>query len=1338
MEDWRATELLPKQVTSLDTISNIKTSTGEELFDNFRLYYGDDPSKYNISFEAILGIYCNRIEWINFFQTAIACGAHAIKFDDLNKMTLGKMLFFIQVPRIATGNGVTAPKQTTILVTKYTEKHPISIPFEISAACLTHLRETFENTILDKILNTEALNTVLRAIKNSADALERGLINTFMNVLINKAPPQFILNTLLEHNFSGRQTISRVQRANVLQSFKSNFLNTLFILNRTNNKVSIQRFLVNMVNSVTESILNNPSTYKSSDENISGVLVTSFNTMQTLTSVLSSLLKKVPVSAPVSYGKFVLGADNAVNAIAHQAIMADFTEYARRAGTAAQEMPSSEVFDNTRNTAQIPLTVARIGEKTVLMEQLEKVYKNTDMKNPLEQEIEITFFFPLGLYLLEDSNYSTVDQQIRMKNEVEVELPTSVFFCNKDNVIEKIEYSDILKTLCHPAVNDTALEYQIFAEAPVPTGEQFEKLCKVEHVRERPGNILKSLFNIYEAQEEMPKSTNMMKSELSCSDFFKPENITMITELHPMFDFTYLQVNRETQPICTPRIMLGNIPQPLAPASFHESRAKQIASINKISGVQFEATIQILKDSLSCDSYPELAYILEMLVHGNKIAFRVLRNVILQCIRYWYSTKSILLFCNSFDMIVLITCEFSDDLLPPTVYNHYRNIVSLVRTVKKMLSVANANEHIGGEPACNYLNGLFDPRLFPPFLHTMPRNDANVILQTDDVPLTANTIKQRNYELSDLGRMNNIDTTEVYADADTPSQENLILRKIYYFCVIPALTNNHLCGAGVDIKNFILDFFYCEPFICPDEVFNQQVVQNDVLLTLIQDATGLTSECSDIAKEISKAICFMTENTKIVQIEGTLDPAQRHGHAMDFHSLHYALYNGLCLINPVRHLKNYFIPIPICSFYANPGICAAMSTSIRAYLNAFPHYHRCDGGFPLPQPLAQEYYNWHRSPFFLYSASCANNFLSVITLAAMHFKLSPISTAIQSRRKIHPGYSVTLVRTDVFETDNILYTSKSSTGIILNNPIVTKEEKDIASVFHVSQNLNFVDMGLGFGSTSCCSSLKRVKTDMGAKCQNLFKTFPLHAYPNRDVNNWIRNTIGVDQKAFSETEALNILTFGNISHEDKSLLLYGQQSTCEAIITPVTANPNNFKHMANPRGRSSCMMGTEPHDEEMALRALYDHSNTDSKELISTFNPWASQRGSLGDVLYNRKHRERLGHNPSIYSPCSQFFTTSDILTYNKFLFSAINEYCSKSKTCIDGDSETQYVCVEGTKNMVRKPCTFFQEAIPLHSASSQALLETRLKNKNVTTSETHFGNLAIGETIPFSSILSS
>lgn len=1337
MENWQTAELLSKVDIPSNAFNDIKTYIAEELFENLRLYYGDDPQRYNISFEALLGIYCNKIEWVNFFHTAIAVAANVIRFDDLSRMSLGKILFYIQIPRVATGNDVTAPKQTTITVTKHTEKHPITISFELSAACLNHLENTFKKTILDQIMNINAVSTVLRSLKNSVDALERGLAHAFLQSLIKKAPPQFILKTMADTKVNTRQSLSRVQRSNVFQSFKTKFANSLFFLNRSSNVLYTYRLLCDMVETVTDSIITNANTYKTINGiNLSGVMLGTPAAIQTLVSILSKYLLKTSVSVPNSYGKFVMNKENAVNAIAYQAIMSDFSAYVKKAGTNNQDnLQKSSFFEKEQSTTDLPMNLFQAGDRIIAIDHLNKIYKNTETRDPLEREMELTFFFPMGLHIPQNTAFTTMENRIKLNDTAENKLPTAVYFYNKDRILQKIEFCDTIKVLCHPAVNDATIQRRLFEAEPRPTSQLHDKLCATEFIRETPATILTNLYATYEMLQEIPKTVNMMKNEMGITDFYKPENITLCTELHPFFDITYHQRNRQIDVLCTPRIMTGNLPLPLAPGSFHEDRARQIAENNKSLTNIYDTTIRVAAESMANTSYPELAYVIELLVHGNRAAFQVLKELISRCITYWFTAKHILLFCNSFEMISLIAACLGDEKIPSIAYTHYRNLLAITRLVKKTITMTNAADNLCGEPLCQYINALFDPRLFAPFVHTMPRNEANVMIIANEEPLTNNTVQMRNYELSDVSRMDNIDTVNIFSDLDRPSADITILSKIYYYCVLPALSNNKLCGAGFNVKDFILDLFYEEPFIGSDDMFLEIPVKNDMLLDLVADGIGSRERASDGAKELFKSLCYINENTKILQIEGLLDPAQRHGCSADFQSLQYILYNGICISTPIHQLRAYFFPIPINKFYADPSIAGAMNTDIQTFLNAFPHYQRNDGAFPLPFQLAHEYHNWHRSPFFVYSSACTPTLISILTLACMHTKFSAVSTAIQTKNRYHPGFALTFVRTDVFDVDYLLYSSKASASIILDEPNVAKEERDISTTYNFTQHISFVDMGLGYSSTTAPAFLKKVKTDMGCRIQDLFAVFPTHAFTNTEVNAWIRQYVGAGQ-SIADSEIINMLTFGNINRNAPPLLMHGQQALCEAIITPVTSDIDFFKFPQNPRGRASCMSGIDPYNDSAATKALYDHSHTDSNTFMATVNPWSSQKGSLGDVLFNTKHRDQLGYNPKSFSPCTQFYTTSDIIKNNRSMYKIINEYCSKSKTCIDGDAETQYSCIDGTENVVRRPCHFLQEAYPIHSSSSQALLESRVKNGISDTSETHFSHFAIGEYLPLQSII--
>lgn len=1339
-ENWTATELLSKIDVPTDVLMHIKTTVGEEMFDNFRMYYGDDPERYNLSFEVIFGTYCNRMEWVRFLETALAVGAHAIRFDDLNKMTTGKMLFYIQVPRVATGTGVPSSRQTTIMVTKHSEKSPITIPFELSAACLTHLKETFEETLLDKLLNVDALNTVLRAVKNTADAMERGLVHNFLLTLMRKAPPYFVTRTLLENSTIARLNINRVQRANILQSFKSKMVSTIFLLNRGRDRDNVHKFLRQMVEATTESILENPETYViSGGARLSGVIVSTPTVIQTILSLLPGNVSKEDVKAPASYGKFVMSKENAVTAIAHHAIMADFGAQADRIASGSQSnIKDPKFFDKAPSFAQVPMNVLRLGEKVVALEHLQRVYKNTDTRDPLERTVELTFFFPVGLYLSPERGYTTVENKVRLNETAQNNLPTCAFFYNKDRVLQRLGFSDMLRTLCHPLVHDAEVPARIFAERGPPTDAVAERqLCHYEFDRQHMSGVIQRCIHFYRRRADIPRTVNEIKQDFNIDEFYKCSNATLYTELHPFYDFTHHRDGGETVALCTPRVMLGNVPDALAPQDFHEQRARQIAEHTKLKfPPEYETALKMLQTTLTDPQYPELFYLIDVMIHGHPEAFLRARTLIARCISVAFH-RGVVAFGHSFDMIVLIAAQLGDGTIGAAAHAIYRNIVATVRTVQRTLSLTGLNGRLDDEPLLSFVNALFDPRLLPPFLNALPRPTDKTRLVVNHHPIDkTHDIHRRHHNLSDVPRMNQLTAGEpLFADDRRLSDEDLTLHKIYYLCVVPALTNNRACGLFVDLNALFIDLFYREPFVTDEENRYQNMTVDaveDKLLRLVDNvATVGTTTAADAARELFLLLPFMGENAKVLEIRAVLDPAQRHGRP-DFDSLQFVLYNGCCAITAPRILRDFVRAVPFHRFYSDPNICAALHDEVREFLVHMPHFHRTDGGFPLPPAFAHEYHVWHRSPFFRYSANCPPNFTSVLTLGAMHQKLSPVSIALLSRLQLHPGFAVTAVRTDTFETESLLYTGKSCTALILNNPIVTKEERDIVTTYHVTQNINSVDMGLGYSSATCTAMLKRARSDMGSKTQDLFRVFPMHVHRNEEVDAWLRGFTGAERVQYLDTDAIAMLTFGGMTEKDGASLAHGQRSTCELVLTPVTADINYFKISNNPRGRSSCMLAVDPYDAEAADRALYDHTEPDAQTFYATNNPWASQRGSLGDLIYNSRNRDRLGYNSRFYSPCAQFFNNDEIVAANKTLFRTIDEYVSRSKDCIRGDTDVQYICVEGTDKLVEKPCTFLQESFPIQLSTTQALLETQAKGLAPGSVETHFGNYIIAEAIPF------
>lgn len=134
--------------------------------------------------------------------------------------------------------------------------------------------------------------------------------------------------------------------------------------------------------------------------------------IQALFSTVSQYITKKQVSVPVSFGRFIMGKENAVTAIAYHSIMSDFDTYVDHIATPNQDTPNkSDVFDKNQTQSQMRMNILQLGDKFIVLDHLNKVYKNTTTKDPLEKEMEITFYFPLGLYIPDETAFSTVDNK---------------------------------------------------------------------------------------------------------------------------------------------------------------------------------------------------------------------------------------------------------------------------------------------------------------------------------------------------------------------------------------------------------------------------------------------------------------------------------------------------------------------------------------------------------------------------------------------------------------------------------------------------------------------------------------------------------------------------------------------------------------------------------------------------------------------------------------------------------------------------------------------------------------------------------------------------------------
>lgn len=135
---------------------------------------------------------------------------------------------------------------------------------------------------------------------------------------------------------------------------------------------------------------------------------------------------------------------------------------------------------------------------------------------------------------------------------------------------------------------------------------------------------------------------------------------------------------------------------------------------------------------------------------------------------------------------------------------------------------------------------------------------------------------------------------------------------------------------------------------------------------------------------------------------------------------------------------------------------------------------------------------------------------------------------------------------------------------------------------------------------------------------------------------------------------------------------------------------------------------------------MFDHSHADpAHPHRATANPWASQRHSYADRLYNGQYNM----SGPAYSPCFKFFTPAEAVAKSRGLARLIADTGAAASPTSNG--EYQFKRPVGAGELVEDPCALFQEAYPPLCASDSALLRTPLG------AEEHFAQYLIRDESP-------
>ncbi|AMA67382.1 major capsid protein [Vespertilionid gammaherpesvirus 1] len=1357
----------PYFVTEANLLKQVKESAAEGLFKSFQLLLGKDVRENGVKFEVLLGVYTSAVQFVKFLETSLAVSCVNTEFKDLKRMTNGKIQFKISVPTIAHGDGRRPTKQRQYLVMKACNKHHISTEIELAVLDLEILHASQE-TPLDLTEYIGAVKTLTSALQFGIDALERGLVDTVLNVKIRCAPPLFIYKTLSDPTYVERG-LKKTVKSDLVAMFKSHLLENSFFLDKAAFMNKGTQYVMSMLSDIIgsvceETVFKGVSTYTTqSGETVDGVIETTDNVMRKILTLLGTSGNSV--IGPAAYANYVVRGDNLVTALSYGKAMKTFDQFVARIidnpnRTATTENDLSAISDGQDNLPRtaIQSSIVRIGDKNVAIESLQKMYNEAQIPFPLNRRMQYSFYFPVGLHM-SDPKYSSSNVVKGAENPFYQ--PTEAWIVNKNNTLLCFSYQTALKSTCHPRVHNPVLCAHVlqnaFPELPENRNNYGKEFQAPVHM-----NLYAQLYDYYNNKNDAFETDLAKKATITTDDILHPGNNNILKlEVHPLFDFYVMeQPGAKVAYRATHRNMVGNIPAPFAPLSFQDSRGYQFETATHINHVIDSATMEIVQESAFDPNYPVICYVVEALIHGQEDKF-ILNSALIALIieTYWTNTGR-LAFVNSFHMIKFICLHLGGSTISKEVYSLYRKIygelVALEQALIKMAGHDNINRrHVG-----QFVNSLLDHNLLPPFVYN--NVFKNLFQHSDRKPelvIGMNKIKNEGdldnglrlvdvmenniHEFANLYN-NRVDEDHAYryqldVGIHEEHESSIVLQKIFYYVFLPVCTNGHVCGMGVDYNNVALTVTYNGP------VFADIIDGDENIMHHLENGTLKNIlEASDIAPTVDMIRTLSTSfltcpiNTQTARVNTNRDPAQAAiTHERGRKVSQTVLVNGFAAFAVSERnrviCECMFFPVPFNKMYCDPMVAATIQPLVADYINQIPS-QRDSIVFNVPPTFMAEYEEWHKSPMAHYVKNCTHTPLSLSAMVSMHNKLSPVAFINQAKNKIHPGVALTVVRTDEVLSENILYSSRASTSVFVGQPTVTRKEvRSDAVTFEINHELASLNTSLGYSSILTPAHAAAITTDMGIHCQNLFSMYPSEHFGNRDVQNYIKNKIGITGTATNAADPRNYAGGGYLPNTPPGLC-HGQLASCEVILTPVTADVSYFQSSNSPRGRGSCVVSCNAYSNESAEKFLYDHSLPDPVyEYRNTINPWASQIGSLGDVMYNGSYRQMTA--PGIYSPCRQFFTKDELLKNNKGLFSLVNEYSSRlTGTPATSGTDIQYVVINGTDVFLEQPCLFLQEAFPTLSASHKVLLDEYMSYKNTHT-PVHHSQFIIEEVAPLKRI---
>ncbi|ASW27088.1 major capsid protein [Beluga whale alphaherpesvirus 1] len=1347
-------------------LSNIEVASHRSLFNYFQQIRSDDNSLYAAAFDILLGVYCNTLTLVRFLELGLSVACVCTKFPELNYVNEGTIQFEVQQPMIARDGPHPVDQPVHNYMVKRIDRRSLSAAFSIAAEALGLISGSLmDGTRIASQVRVRAIQQLARNVQTVLDSFERGTADQLLNVLLEKAVPLAVLFPLSLYREDTRLS-GQVMRSALLSDIKRRIREDTFFLSKHElaNKDLVLGKIADLVNCTAPSVAVPKMTHADSQGRpVDGVIVTTAGVRQRVLSLAA--LADTEASVPVTYGEMMISGGNLVTALTMGKALNGLDDVARHLlGLDDREMPPTDPQvagpDAPPATARVKADLIAVGDRLVFLEALEKrVYHATRVPYPLVGTLDVTFVMPVGLYKPAVDRFSRHPGSYAPAPghpDPRTLPPQSIFFHNRDGVLTSISFQSAVGTLCHPSLLDVGAALAALRRP----GRELPCLFGAYVADARTAPLIDQVRNFLDGWHGLMQTRPRWVTEglLSFEQFVSPANADLELELHPAFDFFAALADVPLPgPAAPPQVMAtieaslrvvnGNLPIPLCSVDFRDSRGFELSIDRHRLGL---GTVAAVRGAFQDANYPVVFYLIEAVIHGSERTFCALARLVMQCIRgYWHNTHNAA-FVNNFYMVMYINTYLGSGELPEECSAVYKDLVDHAHALRRLVTEFTLAGTPVGEQTHEELNNvLLDPALLPPLIW-----DCDPLIFHDQVdPARRATVRVNGGRYAARARVElaeanfrNVGHHLVHNQAvrgDAPGgvvphhgAEWAVLSKIYYFAMVPAFARGQCCTMGVHYDRvYPLIQTVVVPDVPPDQEapssvddprhpLNPRNLVPNSLNVLFHNARVTVD--TDALLILQEAMPNMAERTSAVVATAGPDAGMATAATQHMRTYDAALHHGLLMMayqaNDETLLDGtFFYPAPVNPLFACADHLAALPGVGPRVLAAGREAP------PVPHFMGANYLSTIRYPVACHAAqSRADENTLTYALMGGYFKMSPVAYAHQLRTGFHPGVALTVVRQDRFSTENMLFAEKASESYFVGQLRVDKHDAAGAVNFTLTQPRAHVDLGVGYTATYATPALRAPLTDLGNLAQNLYMARGDPPLLNPEADAFLRGVVNTGNRIRAQGP---LPFFGQIMPPAPAGTVHGQASVCEFVVTPVSADLNYFRLACNPRGRSASVLYAGEGDADPA-NLMFDHTQGDpAYPHRATNNPWASQRHSYADRLYNGQYNMS-GTSP-IYSPCFKFFTPSEVESKGRCVAQLVAEAgtaVSRSTTA----TEVQFKRPPGARELVEDPCGMFQEAYPPLCASDAALLRTRPTGD----AETHFAQYLIRDASPLKGCL--